>query len=61
MKIKVKAIGHLPVREVCDWVKLKSALENVNGKAEAHTADCNDVVRAAIDAEKNLDLALKHI
>jgi len=55
MKIKVKAIGHLPVRKVCDWVKLKSALENVNGKAEAHTADCNDVVRAAIDAEKNLD------
>ena len=55
MKIKVMAISQLPVREVCAWDKLRPALENVNGKAEAHTADCHDVVRAAIDAEKNLD------
>ena len=55
MKIKVKAIGNRPVREVCDWEKLTKALENVNGRAEAHTADCSDIVRAAIDAEKNLD------
>ena len=55
MKIKVKAIGNLPAHEVCDWEKLTKALEAVNGRAHAHTADCYDVVRAAIDAEKNLD------
>lgn len=55
MKIKVRAIKNLPAREVCNIDKLTKALDAVNGKAHAHTADWDDVIQAAIDAEKNLD------
>lgn len=55
MKIKIKAIKNLPAREACNIDKLTKALDDVNGRAKAHTADWDDVIQAAIHAERDLD------
>lgn len=55
IKIKIKASTNFSAQEVRNLDKLTKALDAVNGRAKAHTADCYDVIQAVIDAESKLD------